>query len=182
MNSINGYEFYIVIRKDGKYLISTCEFSIVFPSQTTNDYIFQMLKDTHFNCIVNETDDLYYEVVAIKHVGKLNTKKLLIIDYYNQGKTIDFIKPILKFNCNKIQDSIKITNHNGFEEQTLTINNTHSDDYLKHIKDNYSDQSIEFYNYLNEIQLSFIVNDYEGKKYISNPTFKLNVNYLNNLL
>ena len=92
MNSINGYEFYIVIRKDEKYLISACEFSIVFPSQTTNDYIFQMLKDTHFNCIVDVSEDLYYEVVAIKHDGSLTVKKQLIIDYYNQGKIVDFIK------------------------------------------------------------------------------------------
>jgi hypothetical protein len=181
MNSINGYEFYIVIRKDGKYLISACEFSIIHPSQNTKDYIFQILKDTHFNCIEDETGDLYYEIIAIKHSGSNQIKKQLILDYY-EGKNIDFIKPILKFNCNKIQDSIKITNHNGFEEQNLTINNTHRTEYLKHIKDNYSDQTIEFYNYLKNIELSFIVNDYDGKKYISNPSFTINKNYLNYLL
>ena len=175
MNSINGYEFYIVIKQLDKYLISACEFSIV------SNYIFQMLKDTHFNCIVDETESLHYEIVAIKHDSKNSIKKQLIIDYYNQGKIVDFIKPILTFKCNKIKDSIKITNHNGFEEQQLTLTNTHRTEYLNQITDNYSDQTLDFYQCLKNIELSFIVNDYEGKKYISNPTFKLNANYINNV-
>lgn len=181
MNSIKGFEFYIIIYTDDKYLISACEFSIVKESKISSNYIFQILKDTHFSCIKYDSEDLYYEIVAIKHSGTNQIKKQLILDYY-EGTNIDFIKPILKFNCNKIKDHIKTTNCNGFKEQTLILPNTHSAEYLSKIKDKYNDETIEIDTYLKNIELSFIVNDYDGKKYISNPSFTINENYLNYLL
>ena len=69
--------------------------------------IFQILKDTHFSCIKYDSEELYYEIVAIKHSGTNKIKKQLILDYY-EGTNIDFIKPILKFNCNKIKDNIAV--------------------------------------------------------------------------
>ena len=134
MNSIKGFEFYIITRKGDEYLISAREFSIVKESKISSNYIFQILKDTHFSCIKDETEELYYEIVAIKHSGSNQIKKQLILDYY-KGTNIDFIKPILKFNCNKIKDNIKTTNCNGFEEQTLILPNTHSTEYVSKIKD-----------------------------------------------
>ena len=173
MNSINDHQFYIVIKKDGEYLISACEFAIV--SETTSqNYIFQMLKDTHFSCIAADTEDLYYEIVAIKHSGQNSTKKQLIYNYYNESNIVDFIKPILKFNCNKISEHI--TN------ETLVLMNTHSAEYTSKIKERYNSETVEIYSYLKSIELSFIVNDYKDKKYISNPSFTLNKNYLNYLL
>lgn len=181
MNSIKEFKFYIVIRSNDKYLISACEFSIVKESKISSNYIFQILKDTHFSCIKDETEDLYYEIVAIKHSGSNQIQKQSILDYY-EGKNIDFIKPILKFNCNKIKDDIKTTNCNGFEEQNLILPNTHSTEYVSKIKDKYNDETIDIDTYLKNIELSFIVNDYDGKKYISNPSFTINENYLNYLL
>ena len=173
MNSINDHQFYIVIKKDGEYLISACEFAIV--SETTSpNYIFQMLKDTHFSCIAADTEDLYYEVVAIKHSGQNSTKKQLIYSYYNESNIVDFIKPILKFNCNKISEHI--TN------EKLVLMNTHSVEYTSKIKERYNSETVEIYSYLKSIELSFIVNDYKDKKYISNPAFILNKNCLNYLL
>jgi len=173
MNSINDHQFYIVIKKDGEYLVSACEFAIV--SETTSPhYIFQMLKDTHFSSIAADTEDLYYEVVAIKHSGPNSAKKQFIYNYYNENKMVDFIKPILKFNCNKISEHIT--------DQTLIINNTYSVEYFSRIKERYNSETLEIDTYLKNIELSFIVNDYEDKKYISNPSFTLNKNCLNYLL
>ena len=173
MNSIKDYQFYIVIKKDGEYLVSACEFTIV-SEKTSPNYIFQMLKDTHFSSIEDEISDLYYEVVAIKHSGQTSAKKQLIYNYYNESNIVDFIKPILKFNCNKISEHI--TN------ETLIINNTHSVEYMSKINERYNSETVEIYSYLKSIELSFIVNDYEDKKYISNPAFILNKNCLNYLL
>jgi hypothetical protein len=173
MNSIKDYQFYIVIKKDGEYLVSACEFAIV--SETTSPhYIFQMLKDTHFSSIEDETSDLYYEVVAIKHSGQNSAKKQLIYNYYNEAKMVVFIKPILKFNCNKISEHIS--------EQTLVINNTHSAEYMSKINERFNCETLEIDAYLKNVELSFTVNDYETKKYISNPSFTLNKNCLNYLL
>jgi len=173
MNSITGHQFYIVIKKDDEYLVSACEFAIV-SEKTSPNYIFQMLKDTHFSCIAADTSDLYYEVVAIKHSGQTSIKKQLIYNYYNENKMVDFIKPILKFNCNKISEHIT--------DQTLIINNTYSVEYFSRIKERYNSETLEIDTYLKNIELSFIVNDYEDKKYISNPSFTLNKNCLNYLL
>ena len=75
MNSIKGFEFYIIIRKGDEYLISAREFSIVKESKISSNYIFQILKDTHFSCIKCDYEDLYYEIVAIKHSGTNQIKK-----------------------------------------------------------------------------------------------------------
>ena len=173
MNSIKDYQFYIVIKKDDEYLISACEFTIVYEINSPN-YIFQMLKDTHFSCIAADTEALYYEIVAIKYIGKNIYKKQLIYSYYNENKIVDFIKPILKFNCKKISEHI--TN------ETLVLKNTHSVEYVRKIKERYNIETVDIYSYLKIIEIYFIVNDYEDKKYISNPSFTLNKNCLNYLL
>ena len=173
MNSVRDYQFYIVIKKDSEYLVSACEFTIV-SVLTSPNYIFQMLKDTHFCSIEDDTSDLYYEVVAIKHSGGNSVKKQMINSYYNEGKTVDFIKPILMFNCNKIKEHIR--------EDKLILTNTHTQEYFTKISKRFNCETLEIDAYIKNIELSFIVNDYENKKYISNPVFTLNKNCLNYLL
>ena len=174
-SSLNGNSLYIVINNEGKYLISGTGFVY---STTPLNYICQMLKDTYFNVIAKENDALFLEIVSIKNIGSNEANKLAILDYLNHNKLGEnySIKSILKFNCENISSNIS--------NQTLTLTNNLSLDYLKSILPNelLPNEFNNIYNYLNNVHIDFIVNSLDdGRLYISNPTFMLDKNYYNYL-
>jgi len=144
---------YIVIKDGDKYSISAGGF---VKSTTDSEYIFQMLKDTHFSSICDKLSSFNVEVVHISNNCLNSDKKRMIIDYYNNNVSNSSIKPILSFNCETINEHIV--------NDTLIITNSRL----------YNDVMIN--NYIKNVSLTFLLNNYENKLYISNPSFHINRN------
>lgn len=144
---------YIVIKDGDNYSISAGGF---VKSTNDSEYIFQMLKDTHFSSICDKMSSFNVEVVHISNNCLNSDKKRMIIDYYNNNVSNSSIKPILSFNCETINEHIV--------NDTLIITNSklHNDVMIN--------------NYIKNVSLTFLLNDYENKLYISNPSFHINRN------
>ena len=165
---------YILAKTTSGYLISACNF---IQTRGENGHIFQMLKDTHFNSISDKKDILEYEMVVISSNLDNNTRKRMILDHYNYHTINTNIKTIMSFKCSNIESCIK--------NDTLTIQNNF--DYKTKMNTKYL--SLESVSSLQHkfglIELSFMVNKYNEKLYISNPSFhldKLQYDYLLNML
>ena len=145
---------YIVYKLNNEYNISATKF--VCTSTSTN-YIFQMLKDTYFNIITTSTSDVEFEIISFQNIGTdsiLNADtKLAILDYLNNGKFLE--------NCSIKSILTFKSPHigNNIKNNTLYINSSH-------------------------LEINFMVNKLpkSDQLYISNPTFEIDKNYLNNLL
>ena len=57
-------------------------------SSTPTNYIFQLLKDTHFSNICSDDEELNIEIISIKNLGTNTTNKLAILDYLNNDKVL----------------------------------------------------------------------------------------------
>ena len=154
MFSIISKSLYIVYKLNDEYNISATKF--VCTSTSTN-YIFQMLKDTYFNMITSSTSEVEFEIIAFQNIGtdsmlRVDTK-LAILDYLNNGKLLE--------NCSiKSILTFKCPNiGNNIKNNTLYINSS-------------------------DLEINFMVNNLpkSDQLYISNPTFEIDKNYLNNLL
>jgi len=150
---------YIVIKDGDKYSISAGGF---VKSTTDSEYIFQMLKDTHFSSICDKMSSFNVEVVHISNNCLNSDKKRMIIDYYNNNVSNSSIKPILSFNCETINEHIV----NG--ELIITNSRLHNDVMIN--------------NYIKNVSLTFLLNDYENKLYISNPSFHINRNIYDTMI
>ena len=176
--SVSGHTFYAVIKKNDDYSISACGFVC---SSTPTNYIFQMLKDTHFSNICSDDEELTIEIIAIKNIGTNNNNKLTILDYLNNDKVLenDSIKSIMKFYSKKIKNDIK--------NDILIIRNSMSHSEFKSIlnqilQDNQDNQFNNMYNSILNVELHLIVNNYNKQLYISNPSFSIDKNSMNYLL
>ena len=116
-----------------------------------------MLKDTYFNMITSSTSEVEFEIIAFQNIGtdsmlRVDTK-LAILDYLNNGKLLE--------NCSiKSILTFKCPNiGNNIKNNTLYINSS-------------------------DLEINFMVNNLpkSDQLYISNPTFEIDKNYLNNLL
>jgi hypothetical protein len=157
------------------FTISASYFAV---SESNGLSIFQMLKDTYFNYIINNHES-YIEcyIIAIKDTGKNTLNKQIILDYMNSGDIshIDTLKQrhnicvVTQFHGNVGNDS---------EKDSLIINSDKNYNLI------YKDTNIV--NEVNDVKLSFIVNHFEENnhtmKYISNPCFTVNNNCLNTIL
>ena len=185
----SGYKLYIVNNENVseringgpenyKFTISASYFTV---SESNGLSIFQMLKDTYFNYIINNYDS-YIEcyIIAIKDTGKNTVNKQIILDYMNSGdishidnlKQTHNISVVTQFHGNAGNAG------NGAKKDSLII---HSDKNYNII---YEDTNIV--NEMNDVKLSFMVNHFEENnhtmKYISNPCFTVSNNCLNTIL
>ena len=169
---------YILSKTPAEYLISACNFIQITGE---NGYIFQILKDTHFNSISDKKDILEYEIVAISSNLDNNSRKRMILDHYNYHTINTNIKTIMSFKCSNLKNNIS---------DRLIIKNTF--EYDSNFKNYSSIESLKsLYNNLSLVELSFMVNKYKESDdsveqlYISNPSFqldKLQYDYLLNML
>ena len=170
---MNSSKFlYILTKTPSGYLISACDF---IKTEGEKAYIFQLLKDTHFNSLSNKTDKLEYEIASISSNLNNNNRKQLILNHYNNQNFSSDITTLMRFNCIDIEKNIineRLIIKNSFEYSNCILNN------LQHI-------SVDsFKRDMGLIELSFMVNKYKGQLYISNPTFhldKLQYDYLINI-
>ena len=164
---------YAVIKKKDEYSISAFGFVC---STTPTNYIFQMLKDTHFSIICSDDEELNIEIIAIKNLGSNTANKLAILDYFNNDKALnDTIKHILKFSSAHIKSNIV--------DNMLVIKNSTSHNEFKSIinKNLEPNELNNVYNCMQNVELHLVVNDYNKQLYISNPSFILDKNSINYL-
>lgn len=83
--SVSGHTFYAIIKKNDEYVISGHSFVC---SSTPTNYIFQMLKDTHFSNICSDDEELNIEIVTVKNPGTNSFNKLTILDHFNNDKAL----------------------------------------------------------------------------------------------
>jgi len=173
--SFNGQCLYAVLNKNDEYSISACAF--VYSSSHSN-YIFQLLKDTHFSNICSDDEELNIEIISIKNLGTNSSNKLAILDDLNNNKALknDNIKTIFKFYSSHIKNDIK--------NDTLVIKNSMDHSQFKSIinqtlQDN---QLNNLYNSILNVELHLLVNNYNKQLYISNPSFSIDKNSINYLL
>jgi len=161
--------------KNYKFTISASYFIV---SKSNGISIFQMLKDTYFNYIINNTDS-YIEcyIIAIIDTCTNTENKQIILDYMNSGDIthIDTLKQT--YNISVVTQFYGNVG-NSSEKDSLII---HSDKNYNLI---YEDTNIV--NELNDVKLSFMVNyfteDNDTMTYISNPCFTIRNNCLNTIL
>ena len=169
---MNSSKFlYILTKTPSGYLISACNF---IKTEGEKSYIFQLLKDTHFNSLSNKTDKLEYEIAAISSNLNNDNRKQLILNHYNNQNFSSDITTLMRFNCIDIEKNII--------NERLIIKN--SFEYYSNLN-NLQNISIDSFKHdMGLIELSFMVNKYKDKLYISNPTFhldKLQYDYLINI-
>ena len=153
LESSMPYSLYLLKKTNNEYLISACGF---VATSIGNNYMFQMLKDIHFNMIMSPKDGFELEIVFIKNLESNDKNKLTILDYYNNHhipKNNENIKTILKFKCTSIKDHI-----------ALNMLSLTSDNKIKNI------------------ELNSLVTNYNDKLHVSNPYFNINKETLNNLI
>lgn len=175
--SVSGHTFYAVIKKNDEYSISGHSFVC---SSTPTNYIFQMLKDTHFSNISSDDEELNIEIISIKNLGSNSANKLAILDYLNNDKALenDSIKSIMKFYSKHIKNNIV--------DDTLIIKNSMDHSEFKSIlnqnlEDNQDNQVNNVYNNILNIELHLLINNYNKQLYISNPSFSIDKNIINYL-
>jgi hypothetical protein len=164
---------YAVIKKKDEYSISAFGFVC---SATPTNYIFQILKDTHFSIICSDDAELTIEIISIKNLGTNTANKLAILDYFNNDKVLnDTIKHILKFSSAHIKSNIV--------DNMLVIKNSTSHNEFKSIinKNLEPNELNNVYNCMQNVELHLLVNDYNKQLYISNPSFILDKNSINYL-
>jgi hypothetical protein len=172
--SVSGHTLYAVIKKNDEYSISACGFIC---STTPTNYIFQMLKDTHFSNICSDDEDLNIEIIAIKSLGTNTANKLAILDYLNNDKALnDNIKSILKFYSQHIKSNIV--------DNMLVIKNSTSHTEFKSIinKNLETTELNNVYNCMQNVEIHLLVHNYNKQLYISNPSFSIDKNSMNYLL
>ena len=173
--SVSGYTLYAVIKQNDEYSISAFGFVC---STTPTNYIFQMLKDTHFSIICSDDEELNIEIIAIKNLGSNSANKLAILDYLNNDKALenDSIKSIMKFYSKHIKSNIV--------DNMLVIKNSTSHNEFKSIinKNLETTELNNVYNSMQIVELHLLINNYNKQLYISNPSFILDKNSINYLL
>jgi hypothetical protein len=173
--SVSGYTLYAVIKQNDEYSISAFGFVC---STTPTNYIFQMLKDTHFSIICSDDEELNIEIIAIKNLGSNSANKLAILDYLNNDKALenDSIKSIMKFYSKHIKSNIV--------DNMLVIKNSTSHNEFKSIinKNLETTELNNVYNSMQIVELHLLINNYNKQLYISNPSFSIDKNSMNYLL
>jgi len=173
--SISGNYIYAVNKKNDEYSISACGFVC---SSTPTNYIFQLLKDTHFSNICSDDEELNIEIISIKNLGTNTTNKLAILDYLNNDKVLknENIKTIFKFYSQHIKNNIK--------DDTLIIRNSMNHSEFKSIiNQTLQDNEVtNLYNNILNVELHLLINNYNKQIYISNPSFSIDKNSMNYLL
>ena len=144
------YSLYLLKQTKTEYLISACGF---VPTSTPSTYLFQMLKDTHFNMILSPKEGCELEIVFIKNLESNDKNKLAILDHYNNNHSSGTIKSLLKFKCTSIDNYIE-----------LNMLSLTSDEKIKNIV------------------LQCFVTNYKDKLHISNPYFSITKESLNNII
>lgn len=182
-----SYSFYLVnnelvsnrittIAKHCDYTVSSNCFTC---TNSSNKIILQMLKDTYFNIITTKKSSLDFTIVAIRsRISKneqKNEQKNKILNYYYSNLKSDIIKPVLRL---KFHIGENIIN------DSLIFNTVCSFEFLKKILKHFiPDELIQIiYKYINNVELSCIINNYKGDLYISNPSVLIDKSYLKSLL
>ena len=173
--SISGNYLYAVNKKNDEYSISACGFVC---SSTSTNYIFQLLKDTHFSNICSDDEELNIEIISIKNLGTNSTNKLAILDYLNNDKVLknENIKTIFKFYSQHIKSNIV--------DNMLVIKNSTSHTEFKSIinKNLETTELNNVYNCMQNVEIHLLVHNYNKQLYISNPSFSIDKNSMNYLL
>lgn len=160
-------------KKHSDFTISSNGF--VSSDGLNDSIIFQMLKDTHFNIITSKTKKIEFHIVAVEH--SLPNKKIKILEYFNENKKHEGIKPIIKF-------SDSISNGLSHDEKILKLSSSYNFEFVKSVLDKFlpDELILEVKKYLVPIEIEFMVNPYEGNLYISNPSFQIKKTLLRTLI
>jgi len=184
-----SYQYYIVNNEsvcdrhgggpaNSHFTISAAPF---VESNSDNVQIFQMLKDNYFSMITSTDSFVEFYIVAINNTMSNHENKQHILDYFNSSDIshIDGLKQkhsiitIMQFHG-------KICEHIKNDSLLLPTDKNYNSIY----KDN------NITNYLNNVKLSFMLNDIvENKdnkikqsKYVSNPWFEIEPHILEQIL